>query len=159
MTIFHHFPFLVWLNYFIFKILGLERQSGTVKPFSLFLGLPLMFLESIIRSTLWNHPNGWSLKQKVWRMGHYPLVNFLFWKSMVWIPWNLLRFFGIYRQSRFTRSSILRRYISPNVDIKMTSTIDMMVEGWKDIISGYFAHLFNDPGVLSEWIRICFMGS
>ena len=52
MTIFHHFPFLVWLNCFIFKILGLERQSGTVEPFSLFLGLPLMFLESIIRSTL-----------------------------------------------------------------------------------------------------------
>ena len=50
---------------------------------------------------------------------------------------------------------IICRYISPNVDIKMASTIDMMVEGWKDIISGYFAHLFNDPGVLSAWIRIC----
>ena len=46
----------------------------------------------------------------------------------------------------------LCRYISPGVDIKMAATIDMMVEGWKDVISGYFAHLFNDPGVLSEWI-------
>ena len=35
----------------------------------------------------------------------------------------------------------------------MATTIDIMVEGWNDVISGYSAHLFNDPCALYSWIR------
>ena len=35
----------------------------------------------------------------------------------------------------------------------MVTTIDIMVEGWNDVISGYSAHLFNDPCALYSWIR------
>ena len=34
--------------------------------------------------------------------------------------------------------------------------IDIMVEGWKDVIAGYFSHLFNERSVLLNWIRIVF---
>ena len=50
-----------------------------------------------------------------------------------------------------------RRYISPDADLKMATTIDIMVEGWNDVISGYSAHLFNDPCALYSWIRKRFL--
>ena len=34
----------------------------------------------------------------------------------------------------------------------METTIDMMIEGWSEIISGYFAHLFSGPMVLNSWL-------
>lgn len=48
----------------------------------------------------------------------------------------------------------MNRYISPDVDIQMRTMIDIMVEGWKDVIAGYFSHLFNDRAVLINWIRM-----
>ncbi len=37
----------------------------------------------------------------------------------------------------------------------MATTIDVMVEGWSEIISGYFAHLFSGPMVLYSWLCRC----
>ena len=44
------------------------------------------------------------------------------------------------------------RYISPNTSNEFQVTIDMMIEGWNEIITGYFQHLFNSPGVLKAWL-------
>lgn len=44
------------------------------------------------------------------------------------------------------------RYISPEADDALQVMIDMMIEGWDDVLSGYFDHLFSSPGVLKSWL-------
>ena len=50
----------------------------------------------------------------------------------------------------FIGSSV--RYISVNADDAMQTLIDMMIEGWDDVLSGYFVNLFNGSGVLKSWL-------
>ena len=39
-----------------------------------------------------------------------------------------------------------------NADDAMQTLIDMMIEGWDDVLSGYFVNLFNGSGVLKSWL-------
>lgn len=34
----------------------------------------------------------------------------------------------------------------------METMIDVMTEGWSEVISGYFDHLFCGPGELCSWL-------
>ena len=44
------------------------------------------------------------------------------------------------------------RFVSPGANSFMEAMIDMMIEGWNDVITGYFTNLFSDPGVLKSWL-------
>lgn len=48
----------------------------------------------------------------------------------------------------------MNRYITPNATEELNVMIDMMIEGWNEVISGYFSHLFNSPGFLKAWLCI-----
>ena len=39
-----------------------------------------------------------------------------------------------------------------NADDATQTLIDMMIEGWDDVLSGYFANLFNGSVVLKSWL-------
>ncbi|KAK8821422.1 hypothetical protein WA538_000790, partial [Blastocystis sp. DL] len=73
------------------------------------------------------------------------------------LPFGQLPLLKIDGMNLVESSSILRylsaKYISPDADLKMATTIDIMVEGWNDVISGYSAHLFNNPCALYSWIH------
>ncbi|KAK8816999.1 hypothetical protein WA556_002898 [Blastocystis sp. ATCC 50177/Nand II] len=72
------------------------------------------------------------------------------------LPFGQLPLLKINGMNIVESTSILRylsrKYITPDADEEMATTIDVMVEGWSEIISGYFAHLFSGPMVLYSWL-------
>ncbi|CBK22582.2 uncharacterized protein [Blastocystis hominis] len=140
---FHNYVrFFAQLIYIISKIL--EKESPLSRGFLCFtlirLALDLArvpYVDHTIQLADWPSIKSKGLAEGSLPFGQLPLlkINGL----------NLIQSTSILRY-------LSRKYISPEADEALQATIDMMIEGWDDVLSGYFDHLFSSPGVLKSWL-------